>query len=209
MKVAVLGDIHGNFDALEAVLKDMRSAQTDAVIVLGDILFYGDEPQRCFEVIEHLNPLVWIRGNTDNWLIEIGNNFSPQSVKEERILNEYKRVLPLLSPEAREKVTSLNLKQEISLWEKRLLCVHGSDRKVNEAIGTMMSAEELQALAERIVADILLCAHTHIPFSASVNGKLIINAGSVGLPADGTDACWCMLRFEGDNFGYEFRRVKY
>lgn len=209
MKIAVLGDIHGNFDALEAVLKDMKGAQTDALIVLGDILFYGDEPQRCVDVIAHLSPLAWIRGNTDNWLFEIGNNFSPQNVKEERILNEYKRVLPLISNEAREKVMSLNLKEELSLWEKRLLCVHGSDRKANEAVGTMMPEEELRALADRITADVFLCAHTHVPFSASINGKLIINAGSVGLPADGTDACWCMLRFEGDNFGYEFRRVKY
>lgn len=209
MKIAVLGDIHGNFDALEAVLKDMKSAQTDALIVLGDILFYGDEPQRCVDVISHLNPLAWIRGNTDNWLIEIGNNFSPQSVKEERILNEYKRVLPLISAEAREKVMSLNVKQEVSVWEKRLLCVHGSDRKANEGIGIMTSEEELQALAERLNADLLLCGHTHIPFSASIGGKVIINVGSVGLPADSTLSCWCMLRFEGDNFGYELRRVKY
>jgi putative phosphoesterase len=209
MKIAVLGDVHGNFDALEAVLKDMRNAQTDALIVLGDILFYGDEPQRCVDVISHLNPLAWIRGNTDNWLIEIGYDFSPQSVKEERILNEYKRVLPLLSDEAREKIISLNVKEDISIWDKSLLCVHGSDRRANEAIGIMSSEEDLQALAERIHADIFLCAHTHVPFTASINGKAIINVGSVGLPADGTNACWCMLRFEGDNFGYEIRRVKY
>ncbi len=209
MKIAVLGDIHGNFDAFEAVLKDMKGAQTDALIVLGDVLFYGDDPQRCVDVITHLNPLAWIRGNTDNWLVEIGNNFVPQNVKEERIFNEYKRVIPLISAEAREKVMSLNVKEEVSVWEKRLLCVHGSDRKATEAIGTMSTEEELTALAERMNADIILCAHTHVPFSASVNGKLIINVGSVGLPADGTDACWCVLRFEGDNFGHEFRRVKY
>lgn len=209
MNIAVLGDIHGNYKAFKAVLADMGAAHIDSVIVLGDILFPGGEPQACYDAVKALNPIVWLRGNTDDWINEIGDgiSFEPRNEIEQRVVAEYKRCLPLISPEARSFVAALPEKQETEICGKTLLCVHGSDRRINEPIGTMTAKEELEALSVRMGADILLCAHTHTPYAASVNGKLIINAGSVGKPADEPRACWCLLNFDGGNFSYEIIRV--
>jgi putative phosphoesterase len=209
MIIAIISDIHGNYHALKAVIADLSAAKADAVIFLGDILFFGDEPQKCFETVKSLNPLVWIRGNTDDWLNEIDESFSPKNEIEERCFKEFMRINPMLSPEAREKVRSLPEKTEIDIEGKKLLCVHGSDTRINGAVGIMTPKEELKAMASRLGADMLLCGHTHTPFSASVSGKLIINVGSVGKPDDEPRACYLILRFEGNNFGYEIRRVKY
>lgn len=209
MNIAVFADIHANYKGLKAVIDDMNRVQTDAVIMLGDLLFSGDDPQGCFEAVKALRPIVWIRGNTDNWLREIDESFVPQNEKEERILAEFNRVLAIITPEARDTVRNLNEKEQIEIQGKKLLCVHGSDRKINEPIGIMTTNEELEALSVRIDADILLCGHTHTPYAASVNGKLIINAGSAGKPNDEPRACWCLLRFEGNDFGYEFRKVAF
>lgn len=209
MKIAVLADIHGNYNALKAVIADMTEAHADDVIFLGDILFFGEEPQKCFDAVKALKPLVWIRGNTDDWLNELDENFKPHNEIEERCFKEFMRVNPMLSPEARETVKSLPEKEETEIEGKRLLCVHGSDRRINEGIGIMTSKDELEALATRLEADILLCGHTHTPFSASAGGKLILNVGSVGKPADEQRACWCLLRLEDDDFGYEIRRIGY
>ncbi len=210
MNIAVLGDIHGNYKALIAVMADMDAAHADSVIFLGDLLFRGDEPQACYDALKAMNPIVWLRGNTDDWLNEIGggNDFEPRNEIEQRVFSDYKRCLPLISPQAREVVAALPEKQIIEICGKTLLCAHGSDRRINEPIGVMTTKDELEALASRISTDILLCAHTHTPYAASVNGKLIINAGSVGKPADEPHACWCMLRFEENGFGYEIRRVQ-
>lgn len=209
MNIAVLGDIHGNYKALLAVMADMDAASADSVIFLGDLLFRGDEPQACYDALKALCPHVWLRGNTDDWLNELGdgNDFEPRNEIEKNVLTDYKRCLPLISPEARGFVAALPEKQQLAIEGRTLLCVHGSDRRINEGIGIMTAMDELEALCSRIAADMLLCAHTHTPYAASVGGKLIINAGSVGMPADEARACWCMLRFEGGSFGYEIRRV--
>jgi len=209
MIIAVISDIHGNYNALKAVIADMNEAQADAVIVLGDILFFGDEPQKCFEAVKALHPLAWIRGNTDDWLNELDEDFIPQSENEQRCFNEFLRINPMLSSEARETVMSLPEKEEIEIGSKRLLCVHGSDTRINGSIGIMTTKEELKAIASRLGADMLLCGHTHTPFSASIHGKLIINVGSAGKPDDEPRACYCMLRFQGNSLGYEIRRVEY
>ena len=51
MKVAVLGDAHGNLHALEAVLRDIRKRRVDAIWNLGDAVGYGAFPE---EVVEHI-----------------------------------------------------------------------------------------------------------------------------------------------------------
>ena len=206
MNIAVIADIHGNHDALCAVMDDMKRCGVDRVIVLGDIIFSGAAPQTCYDAVKNMNPLAWVRGNTDDWLNEIKEGFVPANGVEQRVLANFCRIRPLISDEAAKTVAALPEKQNIEIAGKKLLCVHGSDRCINEPIGIMTTQQELQAIAERMDADILLCGHTHTPFAASVGGKLIINAGSVGKPADSPGPCYCLLRF-GDVFAYGFRKL--
>lgn len=206
MNIAVLADIHGNYDALLAVMADMAECSVDGVIVLGDILFPGDQPQGCFDALKKLDPLAWVRGNTDNWLNEINERFVPANEVEQRVLADFRRVRPLISDEAADTVAVLPEKQSLEICGRKLLCVHGSDRRINEPIGIMTTRDEVQEITERIDADILLCAHTHKPYIAALNGKLIINGGSVGKPADSPGPCYCLLHF-GDVFEYGFRKL--
>lgn len=207
MNIAVLSDIHGNYSALERVLIDAEKCRADAFIVLGDIIFFGSEPQKCFDAVKALKPLVWIRGNTDDWFNEIDEDFMPSNDIEMKVFTEFNRVSPLISHDVGAYLSSLSEKRQIEISGRKILCVHGSDRKINEPLGYMTSAEELKALCSRMEADILLCAHTHFLYSASLSGKLIINTGSVGKPGDEPRPCWCLLKFEDDFFSYEFRRL--
>jgi putative phosphoesterase len=206
MNIAVLADIHGNYGALCAVTEDMVRCGVDGVIVLGDIIFPGDAPQACFDAIKKLNPLAWIRGNTDDWLNEIKEGFVPANEVEKRVLADFRRIRPLISDETAKTVAALPEKQRAEIEGYRLLCVHGSDRRINEPVGLMTSQQQLQEIADRMDADVLLCGHTHSPFVAALGGKLIINAGSVGKPADAPEPCYCLLRF-GNVFEYGFRKL--
>jgi putative phosphoesterase len=206
MNIAVLADIHGNYHALRLALDDMARCGVDGVIVLGDVIFPGEAPQECHDAVKKLNPLVWLRGNTDNWLNEISEKFVPGNDIERRVLADFNRVRPLISDEAAGFIAALPEKQTVEICGKKLLCVLGSDRRINEPVGVMTVKEELCALTERMGADILLCAHTHSPYIAAMDGKLIINAGSVGKPQDSPGPCYCLLRF-GDVFEYGFRKL--
>lgn len=207
MIIAVLADVHGNGKALRAAEADMVRCGAEGVIFLGDLLFGGDAPQACFDIIKRMKPMVWLRGNTDDWLNEIGGDFMPKNDIERRCQAGFLRQRPLMSDEAARTVAALPEQRRVEIGGYRLLCVHGSDGRINEPVGIMTPQEELRAMAARIDADILLCGHTHTPFAASADGRLVINAGSVGKPQDSPGPCYCLLRF-GDVLEYGFRKLQ-
>lgn len=208
MNIGIIADIHGNYTALQFVADDMKKNNIDSVIVLGDILFSGNEPQKCFDLIQELKPIVWIRGNTDDWLYEINDKFNPQNEKENIIYKKFLDTNSKISMDVGSKLKKLKEKEEIEIEGKRILCVHGSDRKINEAIGIIMPQKEIIQIVKRLKQDILLCAHTHLPYIVSLDGKLIMNVGSVGLPIDEKRASYGILRFEKNNFEYSIRRIE-
>ena len=69
MRIAVLADIHGNFDALEAVVEDLERTRPDLVVNLGDCL---SGPLKARETADLLMSKDWltVRGNHDRYLIE-------------------------------------------------------------------------------------------------------------------------------------------
>ncbi len=179
MKVGIIGDVHGNYDALKLVIDDMRKNKIDSIIVLGDIIFMGNEPQKCFDTIKELKPIVWIKGNTDDWFNEVDENFKPKDEKEDRLYKEYIRVNRIISSDLRATMKVLKEKEVIEIEGKKILCVHGSDRNINEPIGIMTSRKDLEELINRLEYDILLCAHTHLPYTVAYASKLIMNVGRV------------------------------
>jgi predicted phosphodiesterase len=65
MRYLILSDIHANLQALEAVLDAAASTQWDRVVVLGDLVGYGADPNGVVERVRALDPLAVIRGNHD------------------------------------------------------------------------------------------------------------------------------------------------
>lgn len=67
-RIALISDIHGNAEALERVLEDLRLHQTDTVVCLGDVVGYGPQPARCIELVyDHCD--VCVLGNHDEALL--------------------------------------------------------------------------------------------------------------------------------------------
>ena len=52
MQVAVISDVHGNVQALEAVLEAIDAVQVDEIWCLGDVVGYGADPVRCMEIVD-------------------------------------------------------------------------------------------------------------------------------------------------------------
>ena len=55
MRLAIISDIHGNWDALQAVLQDMDNAAIDSTVCLGDNIGYGPEPNEVIEALQQRN----------------------------------------------------------------------------------------------------------------------------------------------------------
>lgn len=65
MRYAVLGDIHSNLQALDAVLESLEGERADAVLCTGDIVGYGGSPRECLQRIRELAPDILVGGNHD------------------------------------------------------------------------------------------------------------------------------------------------
>ena len=64
MRVGILGDVHGNMEALTAVVAEMRRAQIDQWVQVGDLVGYGPEPSACIDLVQDLGCVVCL-GNHD------------------------------------------------------------------------------------------------------------------------------------------------
>ncbi len=73
MKIAIISDIHGNNEALDAVLKDIEGQKCDKIFCLGDLAMAGPEPSKVVNRVKDLlknDKFLLIQGNTDERFIK-------------------------------------------------------------------------------------------------------------------------------------------
>ena len=76
MKIAIISDIHGNMQALEAVLKNIEAEKCEKIFCLGDLAMAGPEPAKTIEKIQELQKtkdFTIIQGNTDEMIANCDN----------------------------------------------------------------------------------------------------------------------------------------
>ncbi len=211
MKVAIFSDIHANWQALEAVMRDCPPV--DETLCLGDVVGYGADPKRCIdEVIKRGWPTLvgnHDRACTDPEILEWFNEDAASVVRwtiglvgEERL--QWLRDLP----------------------DNRMvhdcLTVHASPRDhiYEYVLDTAVAGANLDLLD----GGVCFHGHTHVPgIFAQVGGMVtheyrvdrfpivgpaLVNPGSVGQPRDGLPTASYGV-WDVDNQTFEFRRVRY
>ncbi|MCQ2744534.1 MAG: metallophosphatase family protein [bacterium] len=215
MKIAVISDIHGNMEALSAVLDDIKQQSCDKIFCLGDYAMAGPEPNDVIEKIIELKQeynIELIQGNTDLMIAEyseeIYNNLKPHApVMSEALKND-----SIIIKEDYKKILG-ELPSQLSIEEGgvKILLVHGSPRKNNENILPDIPLNEVENMIKGVEEDVVLCGHTHIPcgFQTS-DSKTVVNAGSVGRPfTEKPDACYLILTINNGKCLFEHRFVDY
>lgn len=210
MKIAVISDIHANVEAFKTVIDHMKQQEIEKVFFLGDLVMNGPCPEEVLTMINDLNPIVWVKGNTDSWFEEIGSDFKPTNEREEYIYSLYQYANERLNNEEIRILLSKPEKQLIEIEGVRILCVHGSHNSISEPVGIMTPLENIEQLVTEVDADILLCGHTHMPYYASFKGKKIINVGAVSLSLDGeTKASYEILEIDQKNIACTNFKIDY
>ena len=211
MKIAVISDIHGNIYSLMKVFEDIDDNRVDKVICLEDLVGYGPHPNEVIALIKR-REITCLKGNYDASVCDGDftyirdnniNSFSlPWAVEEVRNSNKY--FLENLETEYRLKV-----------GKREILFVHGSPNSISEYL--FEDGSNTEEIMKNLNADILVCAHTHIPSCKMFGDKLFINDGSVGKPKNGSpNATYCILDINEEtgevkvkfrNVEYEFKRI--
>lgn len=212
----VISDIHGNYDALRAVVE--HASGWDYLWVLGDLVDYGPEPHLVIDYVRDLSPDLIVAGNHD---YAVAYSTDCMCAPELHDLSEYTRreiSLRLVSKEQLEWLKNLSTHRSIEISGKKVFAVHGSPR--NKLYGYMKPTLPLHELMIALTpstyatrprpvdADIVVSGHTHTQADFYAGSIRVLNPGSIGQPRDGNPgASYAVLDVE--NMSVELRRVEY
>lgn len=211
MLLAFISDIHGNLEALEAVMNDIKERNVDKIYCLGDLVGYGPNPE---EVVRKLIQIPTIAGNYDDGVgyskSSCGCQYNPGRETEVGDVS-LNWTIENTSEEVKAHLRSLKHRMEFELEGVKFLLVHGSPlNELLEYVSPQTNQERLLKITENVRAHVIINGHTHLPMAKFVNGKLILNAGSVGRPKDRDPrSCYLLLNVEKGVVSYEFIRVPY
>ena len=169
--IAIISDIHSNYEALKSVLRDIDNQNIKKIICLGDLVGYHSEPEKCLSILRKRN-IECLLGNHDSYLTD--NSYCSRS----KTINE-------IIVRQRKQISTKNLNWVKSLktfkLENKTLFTHGGpanyiDQYVTEINSSLFENEY----------NFLIVGHTHVQFKYKTNdNKLFLNPGSVGQPRDG------------------------
>lgn len=194
MRFGVIADVHGNLDALEAVLADMGTV--DRALCLGDLVGYGPEPNECCARVRQLPGLLCVVGNHD--LAAIGQldieSFNPWA----RAAIEWTHAA--LAPEHVAFLTGLSQTAEVD----ELTLVHGL---LPNPMDYLQGPGDAMRMFDAMQTPVALVGHTHVAeyYLHEPSGetcrqvplweggevllqsgcRYIVNCGGVGQPRDG------------------------
>ena len=182
MRIALLSDVHGNLAALEAVMEDLGRRGADVVVNLGDGLSGPLLPRETAQLLMAQN---WIHlaGNHERQLLTL-------SPAERGASDAY--AYSQLTP---TEIVWIALLRPMLALADVLLC-HGTPRSDCEYLLETVTPqglraatrEEIEARLHGTGVEVVACGHSHVPRAVRTrSGQLLINPGSVGLPAYDAD----------------------
>jgi diadenosine tetraphosphatase ApaH/serine/threonine PP2A family protein phosphatase len=217
---AIISDVHGNEEALVAVLEDIHKRGIKDIVSLGDLIGYGPEPGKCIDLASNFE--VSLLGNHEDAILFQATGFSKRArLAAEWTRRELERTSKTMQTDPFDFIGGLPKKHT----EDDLLLVHGSPRDPTQEYvfpTDVKRPNKLKSIFSK-VKKVCFVGHTHYagvltekrefltpPELCNIyvidKIKSIINVGSVGQPRDGNPKAG-YVTFDGDTV--VFHRVKY
>lgn len=214
MKYGILGDIHSNLEALEAVLEELEKEGVQRLISVGDVVGYGANPLECLELLEKKGAII-VAGNHDLAIagqlsLEYFNNYAKASCIWTR---------QVLNAQWLERLAKLPMKMDV----EDFTVVHSTlyNPEQFDYIQTSYDAH-LSFMCQ--TSKLCFIGHSHIPivfyknktvtsdFSTSINKlsaeKILVNVGAIGQPRDDNPDAVCTI-YDSDTGIVTLKRIRY
>lgn len=199
-KILIISDIHGNAEALRAVMNAEDNA--DCAVFLGDAFVSGPQPIETAELLASLDADVSIMGNHDKEVLDT-NLFAHWP---EGWIAFNKWIIGSLGSEVVERVRGFKPAGEYKVGGTSMYLHHGELEKGVPSPLPDSPEESFLAMGRDSDCPLVLFGHTHVQFTKTIGEKTYINPGSVGQPRCGRlHACYGVL--EGGL--YSPRKVTY
>jgi putative phosphoesterase len=192
-RIAALYDIHGNLSALHAALRAVDDAHVDSVIFGGDLAL-GPFPREVMDAVMTLDgDIRFIRGNCDRLVVDAYDGRDLSKVPPQ-IRRAIEWTAGQIDDEHRDFLEALPLTTTLDVESMgNVLFCHATPRSDEELFTVRTPVERMRPMLENVTATTIVCGHTHMQFDRSVDGKRIVNAGSVGMPYGAVGAHWLLL----------------
>jgi len=212
----IIGDIHSNYNALTAVVAELKQERVDRVLCIGDIVGYAAEPAKCIDLVRELN-CVTVAGNHDyatvgKFPVEYFHADASTAVlwTARQLSDDYMNFLK-----------NLPLVEELD----GITLVHASLNHP-EFFDYITTVTDAQLCLDKLKTTVCFYGHTHVPLAIFLDkkgdkhmdrgsvfdlnnvNKVIINVGSVGQPRDWDMRASCAI-YDTDKKIVTIKRVKY
>lgn len=193
MRIAIFGDIHGNFFGLQAVLAALRADAPDALVISGDLVYKFPWGPECVDLLAQL-PCQPILGNAELYVLLWDTELWPGHWQEPFMIELVQWERAQLGPDRLRWLASLP--EHVALSAGRLedlLIVHGAPgnpflpllpRPGADRSPWVQTDARMRQLLQGVDADVLVCGHTHSVIQRRISRPdggetLIVSPGTV------------------------------
>jgi predicted phosphodiesterase len=190
MRVAALADVHGNLPALEAVLADLVDEHVDRIVLPGDIAL-GPMPAETLDLLVSLGErVIWVHGNCEREVTAAYDGHGVPGPDGESARD----CAGMLERHHRDLLAGLPMTVTVDVdgLGPTLFC-HATPRRDDEFVLVDSPMPVWRSALADVAEDVVVLGHTHMPFDRLVDGRRVVNAGSVGMPYGPPGACWALL----------------
>ena len=177
MRVAVISDIHGNLPALESVMYDIAKQKVDSIICLGDLIGKGPNSKEVIDICRKECEIV-VEGNWDDGIYNVYKGNWEMNEKNRWYVNSAR-------PDQLEYLGSLPHTAEVHINGKLVRLFHAHPNNFNRYFQDSPIEKRLELFEYcDSLSDIAVYGDIHNAYMQIVQGRCLINAGSVGNPLD-------------------------
>lgn len=216
MRYCLLSDIHGNLEALQAVLGALSKEAIDKYLCVGDVVGYGADPKACIRVVKSLNPQALIAGNHEWGVLGLtGIDYFNKMAREAVIWTR-----GVLDQDELGYLKSFQLVYE----ERVFTLVHGT-LDSPEAFNYILNAASASSTINMMKTALCFVGHSHRPgifcsgkyivesskgFNIKIDprNRYVVNVGSIGQPRD-YDPRASYAIYDDETGSIEIKRVEY
>jgi len=201
MKIGIISDIHGNYDALFSVLEKAKKESVDHLLILGDIVGYYYHPEKILNLLSHWS-FDMIKGNHERILEDLIEDSSLSQSIRLKYGSGHQEAINKLTQKQLNFLFDLPETKSIKIDEITLLMCHGSPWSNDfyiypDSNNVILNKCNIKAF------NFVLIGHSHYSFAIRNTNSILLNPGSVGQSRqNGGKASWCILNTNNSCFQF-------
>ena len=187
MKIAIMSDVHGNYDSFQQAISYINNQKVDVLFFLGDLVGYYYESLLIIDELMKLENLVIVLGNHDYMFLEMYNSKNKQLIRNYRKKygSSFDEFFVKVSKDQINFLASIPISKKVEIDGVKFVLIHGGP---SDPLYQRIYPDTLVDDFNVIDADVVLLGHTHYRMNRVDGSKVIINPGSLGQPRDGKAA---------------------